>query len=417
MNKKHTPIYTSLLAVLLGAGSASGQVDLGSNGSYGPMNITNATTLQVPADGIFHCTTITFGAGANLKFAKNTANTPVYLLATGDITFNGGNGQEVINVSGAGGIGVAAGLGGPGGFDGGAGGDEPGDGAGPGGGAWGWVGDSGPWGTKPAEIPYRGAAGYSNRPTNSNQTVTGGAKYGNSLLIPIIGGSGGGGGKADTLQYSWGGGGGGGAIVIASNTRIIFPSGANYNIFVAQGGAGTQGGHSPAFGGGSGGAVRLVAPEIRGNVDVRITPAVSQGPAGGGMGRIRIDAVNRGAFQLQNNDGISAQYASYGSNMVVFPPDFPTLRIKQVGPEVIADTQVDPVFVLFPAGSAETQTVRVVVKDFNTTVPLRAVVTPQNGSKATFDFTVDNTAGGSTEGTVQVNIPAGVASRVDVWTR
>lgn len=417
MKRNHLPTLTTLVFAAMASGTAFAQFNLGSNGSYGAMNITAATTLLVPPDGIFHCTTITFGPSGSLRFSKNAANTPVYLLATGDITFSGGNGQDVINVSGFAGIGVAAGAGGPGGFDGGQGGDEPGDGAGPGGGAWGWVGDVGPWGAKPTELPYRGAAGYSNRPTNPNQSVTGGAKYGNALLIPIVGGSGGGGAKANTLQYSWGGGGGGGAIVIASNTRIIFPTGSQYNTIQATGGAGTQGGNSPAYGGGSGGAVRLVAPEIRGNADVRIRPAGTQGPEGGGMGRVRVDAINRGSFQVIDNDGLSSQYASYGSNMIVFPPNFPTLKIKQVGTTNIAETQVDPVFVLFPAGSAESQTVKVAVKDFNTTVPLRAVVTPQNGSKATFDFSVDNSAGGSTEGTVQVNIPAGVASRVDVWTR
>ncbi|QTN31256.1 hypothetical protein HZ994_02555 [Akkermansiaceae bacterium] len=415
---KNTPklIMASALAAALASGTAMAQFDSGSNGSYGPMNITSNTTLQLPEDGVFHCTTITIASGATLKFSKNSANTPVYLLATGDVTFTGVNGIPSIDVSGFGGVGVAGGAGGPGGFDGGQGGAEPGDGAGPGGGAWGWTGDSGPWDNKPNELPYRGAAGYSNRPANTNQSVTGGAIYGNALLIPIIGGSGGGGGKTETLQYSWGGGGGGGAVVIASNTRIVFPTNG-YSVVLANGGSGTQSGNSPAFGGGSGGAVRLVAPEIRGSIDIRISAANGQGPSGGGMGKIRIDAINRGALQLINNDGFSAQYASFGSNMVVFPPNFPILRIKQVGTEIISDTQIDPVFVLFPAGSTEAQTVRVIVKDFNTSVPLRAVVTPQNGSKQTFDFTVDNSAGGSSEGSVQVNIPAGVASRVDVWTR
>jgi len=103
--------------------------------------------------------------------------------------------------------------------------------------------------------------------------------------------------------------------------------------------------------------------------------------------------------------------------MTVFPPNFPGLRITQVGTQVIPGTQVAPVFVLFPAGSPATQTVTVSCTNFNSTVPLRAVVTPQSGSTQTFDFTVDNTAGGTTSGSVQVQIPAGVASRVDVWTR
>ncbi len=410
MKKHHHQILTTLFFAAMASGTAFAQFNLGSNGSYGALNITAPTTLQVPPDGIFHCTTITIANGAVLKFSKNAANTPVYLLATGEINILATSNQEFLSVSGSDSLGVAAGAGGPGGFDGGQGGDEPGDGAGPGGGAWGWPGPSYP--SKPGNLQNRGSAGFSNRPSEPLQAVTGGAKYGNSLLIPIIGGSGGGGAKGATLATSFGGGGGGGALVIASNTRIQLS--ATGGRLSAQGGGG--GGNNAMYGAGSGGSVRLVAPEIVGRLAIQLTPG-SGGPISGGMGRLRVDAINRGSFGLVAYDGESEQYASYGSNMVVFPPNFPTLKIKQVGITNIADTQVDPVFVLFPAGSAESQTVKVTVKDFNTTVPLRAVVTPQNGSKTTFDFSVDNSAGGAIEGTVQVNIPAGVASRVDVWTR
>jgi hypothetical protein len=34
----------------------------GSDGSYGPLNVTSNTTLQLPPDGIFKCTTITVAA-------------------------------------------------------------------------------------------------------------------------------------------------------------------------------------------------------------------------------------------------------------------------------------------------------------------------------------------------------------------
>ena len=54
----------------------------GSDGSYGPMIITNNTTLDMPADGIFHCTTITIASTFNLSFKRNLLNTPVFLLAT-----------------------------------------------------------------------------------------------------------------------------------------------------------------------------------------------------------------------------------------------------------------------------------------------------------------------------------------------
>ena len=83
----------------------------------------------------------------------------------------------------------------------------------------------------------------------------------------------------------------------------------------------------------------------------------------------------------------------------------------------IALTQTDPVFVLLSAGAPATQTVQVQVKNFNSLVPLVAVVTPEAGDRTTFNFDVDNTAGGATTGTVQVQIPAGVSTRIDVWMR
>lgn len=37
--------------------------------------------------------------------------------------------------------------------------------------------------------------------------------------------------------------------------------------------------------------------------------------------------------------------------------------------------------------------------------------------RTTFNPDVDNTAGGATTGTVQVQVPAGVSTRIDIWTR
>src|ERR1051325_5022659 len=90
----------------------------GSDGSYGPMNITNDTTLNLPANGIFNCTTFSVAAGATLRFNRNAFNTPVYLLATSNVVIDG-----TIDVSGSASPGnFAGGPSGPGGFDGGSGG-------------------------------------------------------------------------------------------------------------------------------------------------------------------------------------------------------------------------------------------------------------------------------------------------------
>ena len=81
----------------------------GSTGSDGPLNITTNTTLDLPTIGVFNYTTITVEQGATLSFNRNPLNTPVHLLAGGDVIING-----TINVSGSATLGnFAGGVGGP----------------------------------------------------------------------------------------------------------------------------------------------------------------------------------------------------------------------------------------------------------------------------------------------------------------
>src|SRR5688572_31092199 len=89
--------YQCLLMLFLGISNVFAQgFNSGSDGSYGALNITANTNLQVPPNGIFHCTTINVALNQTLRFTKNANNTPVYLLATGNVTING-----TINVAGA----------------------------------------------------------------------------------------------------------------------------------------------------------------------------------------------------------------------------------------------------------------------------------------------------------------------------
>jgi hypothetical protein len=46
---------------------------------------TENTILQLPSDGVFNFTTVDIPAGVTVTFSKNTTNTPVYILATGDV--------------------------------------------------------------------------------------------------------------------------------------------------------------------------------------------------------------------------------------------------------------------------------------------------------------------------------------------
>src|SRR5437868_213684 len=91
MNLTIASLTTTLLLAMASAplGLQAQTFSSGSTGAYGPMNITTNTTLDLPSDGIFHCTTITVAAGATLNFKPNSLNTPVYLLATGAISVVG----------------------------------------------------------------------------------------------------------------------------------------------------------------------------------------------------------------------------------------------------------------------------------------------------------------------------------------
>lgn len=387
MKLSTTSLFAALLAGIL---SATAQTfESGSNGSYGPLNVSlSDVTLDLPPDGIFHCTTINVASGRSLRFRRNALNTPVYLLATGDVTIAG-----VIDVSGARGSASAPGLAGPGGFDGGAPGSvglPGGDGQGPGGGKAGTL------------VTDATAAGNGSYATQSSQgpAEKRGATYGSALLFPIVGGSGGGGASGNP---GWGGGSGGGAILIASTTRI-----SHTGTIRAQGGNGYSSG---VLNYGSGGAIRLLAPVVSGNgvIDVRGDGINSSS----GMGRTRIDTLDRANL---NFNFIPNNTSSVGGFMVVFPSPNPRLDIIEAAGRAIP-VDSGPTQVLLPAGSATTQTIKIQARDFGQVVPISVVITPDNGPSQKYEAVINNTATNPAETSVAVNIPANVLTHVHVWTR
>ena len=106
---------------LLFFGNANAAIFMsGSTGADGVFNPVTNTELQLPANGIFNFTTVNIPSGVTVTFKKNAANTPVYILTTGDVTIAG-----AINVSGgstSSSTGRTPANGGPGGYDGGYGG-------------------------------------------------------------------------------------------------------------------------------------------------------------------------------------------------------------------------------------------------------------------------------------------------------
>ncbi len=366
--------------------------DSGSNGSRGDLVITNDTTIILPPDGILHYKSFRITNNAAVGFVKNANNTPVYLLSQGDISIGGR-----LYVSGGDSQGDRGpGLGGPGGFDGGRRGiatAPPGDGQGPG---------AGRAGTDIASNRADSAGGGAYVNSTGNGTTNAGSIYGNAALIPLVGGSGGGG------TPGFGGGGGGGAILVASNTRIDFANNDGNHFIDATGG---QWGTGGAYNGGSGGAVKLVAPVITGYQ--RIYVQNRNGTAG--SGRVRLDAANFGGADFST---VNPSYSlSYGNMLATgLEGTLPRLELVSIAGRVLPTDGISNGFILLPNGSPTNQPVVVRTRNFGTKVPVRIVVAPDNGTTQYFDSEVDSTAGNA-EKTVNVNIPANTPTKVFAWTR
>lgn len=352
----------------------------GSDGSLGDVVIDANTTIPLPPDGKLHYRSLIVNSGVTVTFQKNARNTPVFLLSQGDVIVNG-----TINVAGSVAPDNTGGAGGPGGFDGGKPGFgaevPPGHGFGPGG--------------APGGINNCGNPGDAGAGSYGSAGTVGGPTYGSALLIPIIGGSGGGGGAG---QPGFGGGGGGGAILIAANTRIVVSGTIN-----ARGGV-----NRTCLNGGSGGAIRLVSFKVEGTglLDVR-------GGGSGGLGRIRIDTIERGNinFNFQNSS-----VTTVGGNLLAIQPVVPTLATIEAAGQAVAQGG-GPVTFTLPFGSTPDRTVKIQARDFGRVVPIRVMLTPDSGSRITVDSEIDNTTENPAVVEVPITVPVNTLVTIHAWTR
>lgn len=412
---KTTRSLLTLLAIglPLAAGTANQNLILPnvSDGSDLALNAAVSQSIQLPPDGRLNYTTINIPAGVSITFLPNAANTPVYLLAQGDVTIDGS-----IDVSGKAGDALRGGVPGPGGFAGGmpgVNGGAPGDGLGPGAGLAGSADGSIPGGG--GAYGTRGGTLCPSIPARSGQT------YGSQLLLPLVGGSGGGGGQAQ------GAGGGGGAILVASSTKIIL-NGAIY----AYGGplAGTAGG-------GSGGAVRLLAPTIAGTGSINV---IGDGGAlagncanSAGAGRVRCDMVDRSGFQIYRTPDIApvpadplampptpallgniAPFTIDQYLPLTFPPVAPALRVVSIGTILVPQDAPAGYTVTLPLNAAASQQVVVQASGFGTPVPVALKLTPASGAAPA---EIHDTINDNSTRSITANFPPNTPVTVNVWTR
>lgn len=405
----------------------------GADGVLAPAAGVGTVEIDLPESGILNYSSVQIPAGVTVRFKRNTLNTPVVLLVSGDASIAG-----TINVSGTHGahVGTAGdgnvaddgvpGKGGPGGFDGGRGGaadqtQKPevirgGSGLGPGGGKGGIEGGAN------CALRYHphigggaGFAGNGREDAHSAYYCGGGSfsdavgrSYGNALLQPLIGGSGGGGGRGGANFAGSGGGGGGGALLIAVSGTLNHTGSILANGGGSGSAAGTNAGASG--GGGSGGGVRLVATRVTGNGSISAnggcifngsTALANCESYGASVGRIRIEAPTI------TYSGASNPAYTTDTPGPVFLANLPSLRIASVAGAAVPAVPTGQADVVLPADVANpvTVTFETVNVPVGNTVLLKVV--PANGNP--IEVQSPAIAGSAAAGTasVQVNLPQG----------
>lgn len=388
---------------------AQNQFVSGSSGADGAFSPTANQTLQIPESGVFNFTTVNIPSGVTITFTQNSRNTPVTILATGDITIVG-----TINVDGE--IGLATrvgGKGGPGGFRGGNGGfifdgGHGTRGEGPGGGAGGfsYILPSGGNGSA------GGGAGYAVAGANGGLASApygiGGTTYGTISLLPLIGGSGGGGGGSSSSTRGSSGGGGGGAILLASSATITVSG-----VISARGGKGAS---NPIFsgGGGSGGAIRLIANTLigTGSLDVRGelggTITVSNAGGTGGRGYLRAEAYDYSAFNPNLN---TVPLVTTQPNPVTVP-NAAQIRIASIAgvsvPVTPKGSLYSPPDLVLPAALPNPVSIAIEAANVPADSVVQIAVAPAIGTRTTFQSTPLTGPPELLTATASINLPSGM---------
>lgn len=341
-----------LSGVLNPSSSVIIDLSLATTGDLADAGRTNGTYDPVRWAVIFKYSSVNIPNPAQVSFKNHPSGAPVVWLVQGNVTIaNGGylllNGQDS-NTN------QQISPGGPGGFAGGRG-DNLGNtsaGTGPGGGD-----------------KLRGGS-YA----TSAVSVTG-RTYGNVGILPLVGGSGGG---ANTSPDGRSGGGGGGAILIAANGTVTL---GGTNCIQAYGGYGNS------LGGGSGGAVRILATSVAGSGSI-----IAQGGSGsntnGGLGRVRIEA-NTISLPPGGIPPYSTVAPLTGSELLFPSASTPTVRVSAVNGQPVSPT---PNGELNALADLTLSTVLPITVDLvSANVPVGSTVTlrvvPINGNPVTYSAT------------------------------
>ncbi len=337
--------------------------------------------IAVHSNGIYNFTTITVGLNTTVRFSGWVINTPIYLLAQGDVNISG-----TLDLSGRNGYDDrdGASVRSP---------SEPGSG--------GYSGGVG-------RVASAQAASAGNGPGGGAVTTSncggGGSYTGNTYLQPLVGGSGGAGGCSTSTTGCGGGGAGGGAILIASSTQIILGGSSRIN---ANGGSvayisvNSTGG--VWAGGGSGGSVRLVSNSITFNGGSGINVFGGSGSSNGACGSPTGSPANSGA------NGLARAECFNGCDSAPYALNLPANGVSSVSVTSVNGTAVNANPFTFPDVTVATSSpVSVVISATNippgTTGNL--YIYSETAPDQILPFTLAGTLA-STTATVSVTVPPG----------
>lgn len=125
----------------------------------------------------------------------------------------------------------------------------------------------------------------------------------------------------------------------------------------------------------------MVAPVIAGTGVISVDTQ-----SGAGLGRIRIDAIDRTGVGF---NFVNGSITSVGSLMTVFPSPLPRLDVIEAAGTAIAEGS-GPVIVQLPFGSTPNRQIKVQARDFNANVPITLVLTPDHGTRIVYTGTINN---------------------------
>jgi hypothetical protein len=112
-----------------------------------------------------------------------------------------------------------------------------------------------------------------------------------------------------------------------------------------------------------------------------------------------------------------ASITSVGSLLLVSPTPLPRLDIIEAAGTPIAEGS-GPVTLQLPFGSSPNRTIKVQARDFNASVPITLVLTPDHGTPLTYTTTINNTAANNpTSVNVDVVLPVNEQTTINVYSK